>query len=116
MLITKHATNLDDLSNCPLYFRFLLEYFPIIALKSNELLALNLGMLRDLLASDELNVKNEEIVFDTILRWINHDPDNRKSQIVPLLQCVRLGLLSTQYFVEKVKVSKHYIIQYIAIL
>ncbi len=73
--------------------------------KSNELLALNVDQLVELLSTDDLNVKNEEIVFDTTLRWINHDPENRKQFIINLLKCVRLGLLSTQFFVEKVKVS-----------
>ena len=78
-----------------------------VSLQSNELLQLNVDELIELTASDDLNVKNEEIVFDTIVRWIDHDPEMRKDDIVPLLKSIRLGLLSTQFFVEKVKVRKH---------
>lgn len=84
---------------------FIMENFCVIAARSNELLSLSLGDMVELLSSDELNVKNEEIVFDAINRWINHDPENRKQHIVDLLKCMRLGLLSTQYFVETVKVG-----------
>ena len=83
-----------------------MENIAKISLKSNEFLALHVDELVEILSSDDLNVKNEEIVFDAILRWINHDPENRKQYIINLLKCVRLGLLSTQYFVEKVKVSE----------
>ena len=83
-----------------------MENIAKISLKSNEFLALHVDELVEILSSDDLNVKNEEIVFDAILRWINHDPENRKQYIINLLKCVRLGLLSTQYFVEKVKVSQ----------
>ena len=82
-----------------------MQNFYEVSLKSNELLCLNIDQLIEILSTDDLNVKNEEIVFDTILRWINHDPENRKQHTTELLKCVRLGLLSTQYFVEKVKVS-----------
>ncbi len=73
-----------------------MEHFTDIATRSNELLML----------SDDLNVKNEEIVFECIIRWINHDLENRKQHVAKLLRCIRLGLLSTQYFVETVKVGK----------
>ncbi len=82
-----------------------MEHFPTVATNSNELLELDSTALVELLSSDDLNVKNEELVFDAITRWISHNPEERKNNILELLKCVRLGLLSTQYFVEKVKVS-----------
>ena len=83
--------------------RFILEHFVEIAQKSNEILWLSPQELTDIISSDELNVKNEEIVFGTICRWISHEPESRKPLIKQLLQCMRLGLLTTQYFVETVK-------------
>ena len=38
-----------------------------------------------------------------VLKWINHDPEARKGHIVDLLKTIRLGLLDTQYFLEKVR-------------
>jgi len=83
-----------------------MEHFTDIATKSNELLMLTDESMVEIISSDDLNVKNEEIVFESIIRWINHDPTSRRQHIAKLLRCIRLGLLSTQYFVETVKVFK----------
>jgi len=84
--------------------RFIMEHFTDIATKSNELLMLSDEAMVEIISSDDLNVKNEEIVFESIIRWINHEPTMRRIHIAKLLRCIRLGLLSTQYFVETVKV------------
>ncbi|XP_064648422.1 kelch-like protein 10 [Lineus longissimus] len=87
---------------------YLMKNFVEVSKSSQELMELDLTAFLDVITDDHLNVKNEEIVFDTVVKWINAEPDNRKSSIVDLLKGVRLGLLSTQYFVEKVK-SHEYI-------
>ncbi|XP_021913789.1 kelch-like protein 10 [Zootermopsis nevadensis] len=61
--------------------------------------------LQSIIESEELNVKNEKVVWECVLRWINHDVDNRKGHIVGLLKGVRLGLLDAKFFKEEV--SKH---------
>lgn len=48
-------------------------------------------------------MKSEETVWETILRWINHNPEQRRKHIVALMKCIRLGLLDTQFFLEHVK-------------
>lgn len=59
--------------------------------------------LCQLIGADELNVKSEEVVWESILRWINHEPETRKYHIVELMKTIRLGLLDTQFFLEHVK-------------
>ena len=83
---------------------YIMENFPEIASKSNEILNLTQSELIEILESDDLNVKNEETVFDCMVRWIKHDEAARKPQTYGILKTIRLGLLSTQYFVETVKV------------
>ena len=95
---TYYCHNLERTS-----FRFLMQNFSEVFTHSSEFLQLPVDEVCYILESDELNVKNEEIVFDSVLRWIDYDPERRKSSISQLLRCIRLGLLSTQYFVEKVK-------------
>lgn len=56
----------------------------------------------EVLESDQLNVRNEELVFDAVCRWIDFDRERRKGHIARLLKTIRLGLLTTQFFVEKV--------------
>ncbi|XP_021927990.1 kelch-like protein 10 [Zootermopsis nevadensis] len=85
--------------------RFVLHNFMQVSLKSKELLELPVEELQAIIESEELNVKDETFVWECILRWINHDPDNRKGHIAGLLKGVRLGLLGAK-FVKK-KVSKH---------
>jgi hypothetical protein len=50
-------------------------------------------------------VKDEKVVWECILRWINHDPDNRKGHIAGLLKGVRLGLLGTKFLRKKVSMG-----------
>jgi kelch-like protein 10 len=59
--------------------------------------------LEAILGADELNVKNEEVVWHCVLRWINHDKENRKGYIVKFIQKVRLGRLDLKFVLENVK-------------
>lgn len=70
---------------------------------NEELLNLPADEMCDILGADNLNVKNEEVVWETMLNWIERDPQNRKQHIHKLMKQIRLGLLETSYFVEKVK-------------
>lgn len=36
-------------------------------------------------------------------RWIDYSTESRKVYIVELMECIRLGLLDTQFFLERVK-------------
>lgn len=83
-------------------FRYLMQNFCKVCSKSNEFLQLTADELAEIISRDELNVKNEELVFDSVLRWIDYDPERRRNCMPKLLRVIRLGLLSTQYFVEKV--------------
>lgn len=83
--------------------KFLMYNFQEVFTSSNEYLQLTIDELEDILSSDDLNVRNEELVFEAALRWIDYDPDRRKHNMARLLRTIRLGLLSTQFFVETVK-------------
>jgi len=80
-----------------------MRQFVEVSKLSDELLELSVDEVISLFSDDELNVKNEEVVWEAALRWISQDPENRKSYIVDLLKTVRTGLMETQYFMEKVK-------------
>ncbi|XP_067949053.1 kelch-like protein 10 [Watersipora subatra] len=95
---TYFCTHLDNDA-----MRFVLRNFQEVCEKSIEMLSLSLEEMTEILSHEELNVKTEEPVFEAIIRWIDHDTASRKQHIFPLLECVRLCLLSTSYFVEKVK-------------
>lgn len=84
-------------------WKFIMKNFVEISLESNEILKLPLNDLLKIINADNLNVKSEEIVWDLVLKWINYDPSERKQHIVVLMKGIRLGLLDTQFFLEKVK-------------
>jgi kelch-like protein 10 len=66
------------------------------------LLELPVEELQAIVGADELNVNNEKMVWECVLRWIDHDADNRKGNIVDLLKNIRLGLLDRNFLTEKV--------------
>ena len=71
--------------------------------KNQEFLLLPAQELEKLLCSDDLNVSNEEMVFQSLVDWINFDLPNRKSFAARLLACVRLPLLPPQYIADHIE-------------
>jgi kelch-like protein 10 len=70
--------------------------------QQNEgLLELPVEELQSIVGADELNMK-EKMVWECVLRWIDHDTDNRKGHIVDLLKIIRLGLLDRNFLRENV--------------
>ncbi|XP_069675813.1 kelch-like protein 10 [Periplaneta americana] len=82
---------------------YVMRNFVQVAKQSEELVELPLEEMLALVGADELNVKSEEVVWDCVLQWINHDPEARKMHVVDLMKNIRLGLLDTQFFLENVK-------------
>lgn len=89
----------------PSHVTILISYFTIqqISLDSKEIMFLSIEDLLPIIGSDELNVRNEETVWELVLKWIDHDSHNRKKYTAQLMKSVRLGLLDTQFFLENVK-------------
>ncbi|KAI5698457.1 hypothetical protein M8J76_006540 [Diaphorina citri] len=83
--------------------KYILRNFVDVARESEEIVFISEQELEEIISSDELNVKSEETVWELIIRWIDYDPENRKKHIVSLMKNIRLGLLETEFFREKVK-------------
>ncbi|XP_048042623.1 kelch-like protein 10 isoform X1 [Megalobrama amblycephala] len=82
---------------------FILQHFEEVLLVSEEFLELSLEQLKEITDKDELNVKQEKVVFEAVLRWISHAPENRRQHIAVLLPKVRMGLMSCEYFMNSVR-------------
>ena len=80
---------------------FVQEHYTEV-LEGEEFLRLSSRELASLLESDQLNVQNEEQVFESVMRWAKHDIDSRKEDIAEVLCHVRLPLLSPSYLVSRV--------------
>ncbi|XP_021929990.1 kelch-like protein 10 isoform X5 [Zootermopsis nevadensis] len=83
--------------------RFVSRHFAHLSQQSEELLEMSVEELQAIIGADNLNVKDEKLVWDCILRWIDHDTENRKGHIAELMKNVRLGLLDKAFFLEKMQ-------------
>jgi kelch-like protein 10 len=63
---------------------------------------LELGEFLGIISNDDLNIKSEEVVFDTVVKWVQYDFAGRKLHLPVLMKSVRLGLLSEDYMDEVV--------------
>ena len=59
--------------------------------------------LAAIIISDNLNVEGEEVVFESVLRWVAHDEGDRIKDLPDLLECVRFRLMDANYFSDKVE-------------
>jgi len=69
---------------------------------SDEFLLLPINQLVEMISTDELNVKNEEQVFQAVMTWIGHNVSERKDYLGQLMSHVRLPLLDTKFLVTRV--------------
>uniref|UniRef100_A0A8C5ETC5 BACK domain-containing protein n=1 Tax=Gouania willdenowi TaxID=441366 RepID=A0A8C5ETC5_GOUWI len=82
-------------------FHFICENFEEVSL-CEEFLQLAEQELADILDQDGLTVTQEITVYQSVLRWINHMPEERQGAISTLLPKVRLGLMDKSYITDNV--------------
>ncbi|KAM4691913.1 kelch-like protein 10 [Rhinophrynus dorsalis] len=86
---------------------FILHKFEDIVKVSTEFLDLSAMELCELIEKDDLNSKQEDAVFQAIVKWIDHSPEKRKEHISLLLPKVRLALISKEYFLSNVQTNSY---------
>ncbi len=57
-----------------------------------------MGYIQD----ENLQVPDENLVFDSVVAWVNHDPDSRKSRFLELIKHVRLHYCTPSYLQDVV--------------
>ncbi|XP_076870511.1 kelch-like protein 10 [Brachyhypopomus gauderio] len=82
---------------------FILHHFEEVARVSEEFLEVPLTQLCGIIEKDDLNIKKEEVVFEAVLRWVSHAPQQRKGYIAALLSKVRMALMESEYFTNNVQ-------------
>ncbi|OZC06883.1 Kelch-like protein 20 family protein [Onchocerca flexuosa] len=70
--------------------------------KSEEFISLPASQLIDIISSEELNVRSEEVVFQAAMAWIRHDLPNRRQFLSKVLEHVRLPLCPAKFLVSVV--------------
>ncbi|XP_076009803.1 kelch-like protein 10 [Genypterus blacodes] len=86
-------------------FNLIVQHFTEVC-ASSEFLKLSVQQLLKLIETDQLLVRDERTVFEAILRWINHSPEERKTYISQILPKVRLALMTPDYFITNVRDNK----------
>jgi hypothetical protein len=68
--------------------------------ETEEYVMLSFDRLSTYLSKDELSMPSEEAVFDSLVKWIDHEPKTRAVHIGALLSTVRMELVSTQFIAQ----------------
>ncbi|XP_061215665.1 kelch-like protein 4 [Neopsephotus bourkii] len=69
-------------------------------IKNQEFLLLPANEIAKLLSSDDINVPDEEAIFQALMMWVRHDLQNRQRDLGMLLSYIRLPLLSPQLLAD----------------
>uniref|UniRef100_A0A1A7Y108 Kelch-like 29 n=1 Tax=Iconisemion striatum TaxID=60296 RepID=A0A1A7Y108_9TELE len=80
---------------------FALQNFPEVA-GQEEILSVSKEDLVAYLSNDSLNTKAEELVYETVIKWIKQDPSSRVQNLSELLAVVRLPFIHPSYLLNVV--------------
>ncbi|CAF3473390.1 unnamed protein product [Rotaria socialis] len=84
-------------------YEYLMRHFIEITKINKSFLKLSIEELIGFISNNDLNVRNEEILFSACIKWIDYDTEKRKSFIARLIRNLRLGLIPLQLFMTKIK-------------
>lgn len=73
--------------------QYVLRNFEDVVAESDELLEISIDEMFHIMNNDLLNIKDESLAWEGILRWIKYDPGLRLQYVPLLLTTVRLGIL-----------------------
>ncbi|KAK6488579.1 kelch-like protein 29 [Huso huso] len=78
---------------------FALQNFPEVA-SQEEILGISKEDFISYMSNDSLNTKAEELVYETVIKWIKKDPVNRVQHASELLAVVRLPFIHPSYLLN----------------
>ncbi|KAM6124693.1 Kelch-like 4 [Phoenicopterus ruber ruber] len=92
-----------DAQGCPELLKvahtYTMEHFTEV-IKNQEFLLLPANEIAKLLSSDDINVPDEEAIFQALMMWVRHDLQNRQRDLGMLLSYIRLPLLPPQLLAD----------------
>ncbi|KAK7097848.1 kelch-like protein 5 isoform X2 [Littorina saxatilis] len=83
---------------------YVMEMF-VEVMHNAEFLMLPCDEVCKLLASDDLNVPNEETIFEALVKWAKHDLTVRRKYLPRLLAHIKLPLMAPQYIADQVETN-----------
>nr|XP_033799859.1 kelch-like protein 4 isoform X2 [Geotrypetes seraphini] len=78
---------------------YTMEHF-IEVIRNQEFLLLPANEIAKLLSSDDINVPDEETIFQALMMWVKHDLQTRQCELGMLLSYIRLPLLPPQLLAD----------------
>ncbi|EDO33930.1 predicted protein [Nematostella vectensis] len=81
--------------------RFLEWNFKNLA-KEADFLKLSAGQLADIVQSENLRVRKEEVVYEAVMKWFKHDPGHRRENAEKVFQEVRFCQIPKRYLLKQV--------------
>ncbi|XP_071979120.1 kelch-like protein 4 [Engystomops pustulosus] len=78
---------------------YTMEHF-IEVIRNQEFLLLPGNEIAKLLSSDDINVPDEETIFQALMQWVKHDVQTRQRDLGMLLSYIRLPLLPPQLLAD----------------
>lgn len=73
---------------------YTLRYFTEVAARNTDIMDMNVKDFYSIISDDELNTREEDYVWKLCVKWIDRDPENRKSHVAHLMTGLRLGLMT----------------------
>ncbi|KAG1652158.1 Kelch-like protein 1 [Nymphon striatum] len=92
---------IGDVERTEICNKFIIENFSEITLYE-DFPKIKCDYFLQLLMSNELVVSNEAEVYETVVKWVNHDPEKRNEHIYDLMALVKFPLMAQQ-FVENLR-------------
>ncbi len=83
-------------------WQVMLENFSEVS-KGNAFRDMSMTDLQDYISDEQLNVANENPVFEAVVTWVRHDGENRKSHFEHLVKNVKLPHCSPYFLGEVVR-------------
>ncbi|XP_029462454.1 kelch-like protein 4 isoform X2 [Rhinatrema bivittatum] len=78
---------------------YTMEHF-VEVIRNQEFLLLPANEIAKLLSSDDINVPDEETIFQALMMWVKHDLQTRQCDLGMLLSYIRLPLLPPQLLAD----------------
>lgn len=80
---------------------YILENF-LEVVDTEEFKTLPIDLLEKLVSSPDLNVENENQIYEGVMKWVKMDTENRKCHLGKLMSKIKLPLLSPAYLLQTV--------------
>ncbi|CAF1065334.1 unnamed protein product [Rotaria sordida] len=96
--------NLQDLTET--IWNYILDHFSIVIQNNHEFLELSFDEMKQLLASDNINVQSEEIVYEAFISWLDYDLNRHNDYLAKLFNLIRLPLIKRKYLIDYIDTNK----------